>query len=115
LQRIVFAEEVRQMLELRKLRDYLRLYSTIGLGKLSAFTGQDPEDIRRELVQYKHKLLQLEASTGSTAQQSLDFHYYLDGDMVHVDAGERENRQEVSKHFQYQIRKLENLARTLRR
>jgi len=115
LQRIVFAEEVRQMLELRKLRDYLRLYSTIGLGKLSAFTGQDPEDIRRELVQYKHKLLQLEASTGSSVQPSLDFHYYLDGDMVHVDAGERENRQEVSKHFQYQIRKLENLARTLRR
>jgi translation initiation factor 3 subunit L len=115
LQRIVFAEEVRQMLELRKLRDYLRLYSTIGLEKLSAFTGQEPENIRRELVQYKHKLLQLEASTGSSAQQSLDFHYYLDGDMVHVDAGEHENRQEVSKHFQHEIRKLENLARTLRK
>ena len=119
LQRIVFAEEVRQMLELRKLRDYLKLYSTIGLAKLSAFTGQAPEDIRRELVQYKHKLLQLDASTGGSggahAQSALDFHYYLDGDMVHVDAGERENRQEVSKHFQYQIRKLENLARTLRR
>lgn len=38
LQRIVFGEEVRQMLELRKLRDYLKLYSTIGLAKLSAFT-----------------------------------------------------------------------------
>lgn len=38
LQRIVFGEEVRQMLELRKLRDYLKLYSTIGLDKLSAFT-----------------------------------------------------------------------------
>lgn len=95
LQRIVFAEEVRQMLELRKLRDYLKLYSTIGLDKLSAFTGQAPEEIRRELVQYKHKLLQLEAATGSAGaaaeQAALDFHYYLEGDMVYVDeAGERE-------------------------
>ena len=77
----------------RKLRSYLKLYTSIALSKLVSF-GND----ELTLTALKLKLRQLESTDvpslkNATCKSALDIHYYLeDEDTVHVDAAEKQRR-----------------------
>jgi translation initiation factor 3 subunit L len=79
-----------------KLRSYLKLYTSIPASKLVNFGNEE-----LTLCSLKLKLRQLESTNSTvpslnaaTLKSALDIHYYLegDGDIVHIDAAEKQRR-----------------------
>ncbi len=75
-----------------RLRSVMRMYTTIGLPKLAAATGLSLEDARSALTAVKLKAWASavkeggEGGGGNTSSTYGDpLHFYLDGDVVHVD------------------------------
>ena len=104
-----FMLEMTQQQSLRKLRSYMKLYTSIGVSKLAGFNDTAEDDFLARLVCCKHKMRQLEradvssydgaqiegagASSGEDkSNTALDIHYYIMGDMVHVDEAEKQRR-----------------------
>lgn len=107
-----FMLEMSQQQSLRKLRSYMKLYTSIGVSKLAGFNDTAEDDFLARLACCKHKMRQLEmnntassssdgaqiegAATDSTREEksntALDIHYYIVGDMVHVDEAEKQRR-----------------------
>jgi translation initiation factor 3 subunit L len=79
----------------RELRSYLKLYTSIGVSKLTAF-GND----EKALPSLKLKLRQWESNNGdvpslkeASLKSALDIHYYLEDDeIVHIDEAEKQRR-----------------------
>jgi translation initiation factor 3 subunit L len=79
----------------RELRSYLKLYTSIGVSKLTAF-GND----EKALPCLKLKLRQWESNNGevpslkeASLKSALDIHYYLEDDeIVHIDEAEKQRR-----------------------
>lgn len=108
-----FMLEMTQQQSLRKLRSYMKLYTSIEIGKLAAFNDTVEDDFLARLVSFKHKMNQLEAnSTSSTDDEennntdaaaaeaecmgsALDIHYHINKNMVHVDEAEKLRRFET--------------------
>jgi translation initiation factor 3 subunit L len=106
LQMKQFSKEMTPQNGYRKLRSYMKLYTSIGISKLAKFNDMEEEEFVPLLVAYKHRMFQLEAPEGSsfaegTRKSALDIHYYLVEDMVHVDEAEKQRRFE--KYFVAQI------------
>jgi len=101
-----FSHEMTPQQSCRKLRSYLKLYTSIAVSKLAKFNDMEEDEFLPLLVSYKHRMLQLEApenqafSDGSL-KSALDIHYYLIEDTVHVDEAEKQRRFE--KYFVGQI------------
>lgn len=102
-----FVLEMNQQKSLRKLRSYMKLYTSIGVSKLAGFNDTKEEEFLARLVCFKHKMRQsevVEDSSGNTNKKNstegqkehidsaLDIHYYVVGDMVHVDEAEKQRR-----------------------
>lgn len=105
-----FMAEMNQQQILRKLRSYMKLYTSISVGKLAAFNDTDRSEFLCYLLSYKHKMRQIEktvsegdagedydlSSSESTmdgcVQSALDIHYFLSGDIVYVDEAEKQRR-----------------------
>lgn len=89
-----FVLEMNQQTSLRKLRSYMKLYTSIGVNKLAGFNDTKEEEFLARLVCFKHKMRQLEESAEHNGEEvldsALDIHYYVVGDMVHVDEAEKQ-------------------------
>jgi len=128
-----FMNEMSQQQTLRKLRSYMKLYTSISVGKLAAFNDTN-EEFLPLLLCYKHKMRQLEKKKSSsdddlddnddednggdknddevapldgTIGTALDIHYYIVNDMVHVDEAEKQRRFE--NYFMAQIAQNEEI------
>jgi translation initiation factor 3 subunit L len=85
-----FMQELSSQHAFRKMRSYMKLYTSIGITKLAAFNDMNQEEFLPCLLSYKHKMRQLEED--GKMRSALDIHYYLVKDMVHVDEAEKPRR-----------------------
>lgn len=82
----------------RKLRSFLKLYTSLQVEKLAKFHDLSSEEFLPLLLSYKARMLQLErCSEGDSYIEgspkiALDIHFYLEGNMVHVDEAEKQRR-----------------------
>jgi translation initiation factor 3 subunit L len=118
-----FQTEMMSQHSTRKLRSYMKLYTSIDVVKLASFHDATEQQATAEsqflptLIAYKHKMKQLECTTGASSESdntttstttkslvqgqigsALDIHYYIttnnsgSGSMVHVDEAEKQRR-----------------------
>jgi translation initiation factor 3 subunit L len=96
--------------ESRKLRSYMKLYTSIDLTKLAAFyDDSNPAAFTSLLLSYKHQMLQEEED--GEKKSALDIHYHLLGNMVNVDEAEKQRRFE--NYFMAQIRQNDDIAKNV--
>ncbi|KAJ9449231.1 Eukaryotic translation initiation factor 3 subunit L [Diplonema papillatum] len=135
MQLSLFLREVRQQLRLPILRSYLKLYSTIPLEKLASTATEAPmEDgvevrtasseaekakLTRELLCLKHKSRQLAcnwqaggAPIQGTYKCLADADFYLDRNIIHIDADFRRPQTNCS-YFVSNIESLRNVTKGL--
>ena len=84
----------------KNLRGYLKLYTSLPVSKLATFHDMTEADFVPRLLSYKVRLRQLERGEGDsysegTFKSALDIHYYMEGDMVHIDEAEIQRRFET--------------------
>ncbi|KAK1284873.1 hypothetical protein QJS10_CPB20g00680 [Acorus calamus] len=82
LQLKLFLHEVKQQQLLSGVRNYLKLYSTISLGKLATYMEVDESTLRVILMTYKHKMHAVNSSGKIISNADVDF--YINEDIVHV-------------------------------
>ena len=106
-----FMNEMAAHQTLRKMRSYMCLYTSIEVEKLATFNDMKVEEFEPLLTCYKHKMRQLERGTtaalvdsaskgvvkGAKSDQdkrgmAMDIHYYLAGNVVHVEEAEKTRR-----------------------
>jgi len=95
LQVNLFESEIASQSTYRELRSYLKLYTSIGVSKLTSF-GND----EKSLPSLKLKMRQLESNNADTPslkdaslKSALDIHFYLEDDeIIHVDGAEKQRR-----------------------
>lgn len=90
----------------RKLRSYLKLYTSMQVEKLAKFHDLSKDDFIPLLLAYKLRLRQKERSEGDSWcdgkwKTALDIHYYLEQDSCFVD--EAEQRRRFENYFVAQI------------
>lgn len=89
-----FMNEMANQQTMRKLRSYMKLYTSISVDKLGRLVME--EDFRSLLMSYKHKMRQLEVKGGSDEFGTvMDIHYFITNDIIHVDEAEKQNRFEA--------------------
>ncbi|KAJ3103436.1 Eukaryotic translation initiation factor 3 subunit L [Phlyctochytrium planicorne] len=88
LQLRVFLDEVKQQLLVPTIRSYLKLYTTLRISKLASFLDKTPEEVRTELLVFKHKTRQRRWETGSVLDgefaSSFELDFYIKDDMIHI-------------------------------
>ncbi|KAJ3214258.1 Eukaryotic translation initiation factor 3 subunit L [Dinochytrium kinnereticum] len=88
LQLRVFLDDVRQQLLVPTIRSYLKLYTTLRISKLASFLDKTPEELRTELLVYKHKTHQRRWESGSVLDgefaTSSDLDFHIKDDMIHI-------------------------------
>ncbi|KAJ2781551.1 hypothetical protein GGI15_003187 [Coemansia interrupta] len=84
-----FLREARLQLVVPTLRSFLKLYTTMGLDRLSTFLEMDPAELRNQLIVYKQRCRQIKCTGGSdllsgevVATTDLDF--ALQEDMIFI-------------------------------
>jgi translation initiation factor 3 subunit L len=108
--------EVQQQKLLPTIRQYLKLYTTIGIPKLAALAEADEPTFREHLQCLKHKSHQLSCLGGAPLSgswaASSDVDFYVEGEVAHV-AGTSLVRKH-SDYFVKQISKLEEIISVLK-
>jgi len=87
-----FMTQMSQQRALRKLRSYLKLYTSIPIDKLAAFNDTPSEEFISSLLCYKHKMNQLERNDKErqhpilegTLKSAMDIHYYINENVIHI-------------------------------
>jgi len=84
----MFLGEVKQHGPLPMIRSYLKLYSSVGIKKLSDFCRMDTEEFRTRLLALKHKSRMTTWKSGPAIsgddQQCGDVEFYIKDDVIHV-------------------------------
>lgn len=111
LQLKLFLLEVKQQQLLSGLRSYLKLYSTISIGKLATYMELDEATLRSLLSTYKHKMHAVD-NDGSIISNA-DLNFYIDEDVIHVVESKSEKR--YGDYFLRQILKFEDVISKLDR
>jgi translation initiation factor 3 subunit L len=131
-----FMTEMAPHATLRKMRSYMSLYTSIEVEKLASFNDMKAEEFGPWLACFKHRMRQLErgaamvapgtpaeavasggAVVGGTSSDAdrvgtaLDIHYYVSGNVVHVDEAEKTRRFET--FFMKQIENNDDILRQL--
>ncbi|KAF5938889.1 hypothetical protein HYC85_023148 [Camellia sinensis] len=103
LQLKLFLYEVKQQQLLSGVRTFLKVYSTISLGKLATYMEVDEPTLRTILMTYKHKTHAVDSDGKIISNADIDF--YIDDDMIHV--VESKSAKRYGDYFLRQIVKLE--------
>jgi translation initiation factor 3 subunit L len=109
----VFSQEVAQQEQMPKIRSYLKLYRSIGIEKLARFNDTELDAFRTQLLALKHKSFQLQTDRSSAAltegkrAAASDVHFFVSGDMVHID--ETRSDQRFGDHFISHMHKFEDV------
>ncbi|KAK6129691.1 hypothetical protein DH2020_036557 [Rehmannia glutinosa] len=80
LQLKLFLYEVKQQQLLSGVRTFLKVYSTISIGKLSTYMEVDEPTLRTILMTYKHKTHAVDSDGKITSNADIDF--YIDDDSI---------------------------------
>lgn len=89
---------MRQQQSLPEIRSYLKMYTSISTAKLANFCNIDEGKFRERLISTKYKSHQLTHQQDSSPPLSgkrtclNDVHFYIVGDMVHVEETKRSMR-----------------------
>ncbi|GMI81430.1 hypothetical protein like AT5G25757 [Hibiscus trionum] len=105
LQLKLFLYEVKQQQLLSGVRTFLKVYSTISLGKLANYMEMDEPTLRSILLTYKHKTHAVDSDGKIISNADVDF--YIDDDMIHV--VESKSVKRYGDYFLRQIVKLEGV------
>ncbi|KAG5591946.1 hypothetical protein H5410_042460 [Solanum commersonii] len=105
LQLKMFLYEVKQQQLLAGVRTYLKVYSTISMGKLANYMDLDEPNLRAVLMTYKHKTHAVDSDGKIISNADVDF--YIDEDMVRV--VESKSAKKYGDYFLRQIVKLEGI------
>ncbi|TPX41815.1 hypothetical protein SeMB42_g05275 [Synchytrium endobioticum] len=88
LQTRIFLSEVRQQLYISTIRSYLKLYTSLGVDKLATFLDLPSEELRTQLLTFKHKTRQRRWDSGKVSDgeygPTSDLDLYINQDMIHV-------------------------------
>ncbi|CAN6456504.1 unnamed protein product [Victoria cruziana] len=82
LQLKLFLYEVKQQQLLSGVRSFLKLYTTISIGKLATYMEVDESTLRTILMSYKHKMHVVDNEGKVLPNADIDF--YINEDTVHV-------------------------------
>merc|ERR1712146_748204 len=86
----LFLKEVKQQQFLPKIGAYMKLYTAISTAKLATLCEMDEEALRDQLMCVMHKTSQRVRKSGAPLEGELqscsEVEFYLDGDMVHINA-----------------------------
>ncbi|KAL1311256.1 hypothetical protein AAFC00_001445 [Neodothiora populina] len=84
----IFMEEVKNNMWSPMVRSYLKLYTTMDLGKLAGFLEVSPDTLRQWLLVNKQRSRQVKHSEGGLLDgdvvNSQDLDYAMQGDLIHV-------------------------------
>lgn len=105
LQLKLFLYEVKQQQLLSGVRTFLKVYSTISLGKLATYMEVDEPTLRTILMTYKHKTHAVDS--GGKITSNADVNFYIDDDMICVVESKPAKR--YGDYFLRQIVKLEGV------
>jgi len=114
----LFNEEVAAQASLTQIRSYLKLYTSIGLDKLARFNEVSPHIFRAQLVGIKAKLRattqrnRIGASAPEPGGDDAAIHFYVKGDMIHVDEPTKSTRHDD--YFAAQMKKYEDYITTVK-
>jgi len=90
----LFLQEVKQQQFLPRIGAYMKLYTAITTAKLAALCEMDEEALRDQLMCVIHKTTQTVRVSGAPMDGTLkccsEVEFYLDGDMVHINAHREE-------------------------
>ncbi|GAB2284851.1 hypothetical protein Dimus_019304 [Dionaea muscipula] len=111
LQLKLFLYEVKQQQLLAGVRTFLRVYSSISLGKLATYMEVDESTLRTILLTYKHKTHAVDTQGKIISNADVDF--YIDDDVVQV--VESKSSKQYGDYFLRQIAKLEGMINDLDR
>ncbi|TPX30120.1 hypothetical protein SmJEL517_g06244 [Synchytrium microbalum] len=88
LQTRIFLSEVRQQLSISTIRSYLKLYTSLGVDKLATFLDVPSEELRTQILTFKHKTRQRKWESGRVLDgeygPTSDLDLYINQDMIHV-------------------------------
>lgn len=89
-----FMNEMANQQTMRKLRSYMKLYTSISVEKLGRLVME--EDFTSLLLSYKHKMRQIESKAGDDADAASEtvatvmyIHYFTNHDIIHVNEAEK--------------------------
>lgn len=111
LQLKLFLYEVKQQQLLASVRSFLKLYSTISIGKLATYMEVDEPTLRAILMTYKHKMHSVDNEGKIISNADVDF--YINEDIIHV--VESKSAKRYGDYFLRQILKLEEVIGELDR
>ncbi|CAH9076539.1 unnamed protein product [Cuscuta europaea] len=101
----LFLYEVKQQQLLSGVRTYLKVYSTISLGKLANYMQVDNATLRSVLLTYKHKTHSVDSEGKTFSNADIDF--FIEDEMIHVVESKPSKR--YGDYFLRQIVKLESM------
>merc|ERR1712194_223219 len=122
-----FMNEMAANTTLRKMRSYMLLYTSIDVDQLASFNDMRVEEFEPWLTCFKHKMRQLERGLVTTSAQNafkgiaggdsnrdklgsaMDIHYYVTGNVVHIDEAEKTSQFET--FFMKQIKNNDDILR----
>merc|ERR1711972_837739 len=111
----LFLQEVREQKFLPKISSYMKLYTAIKTSKLSQLCEMDEEGLRDQLMCVMHKTHQRVRREGAPLDGEIkpcsEVEFYLDGDMVHINATRIERPH--SDVFLEQILKYQDILRKM--
>merc|ERR1712066_584559 len=111
----LFLQEVKQQQFLPRIGSYMKLYTAIKTSKLAQLCEMDEEGLRDQLMCVMHKPQQRVRHKGAPLegdrQLCSEVEFYLDGDMVHINAHKTE--QAHADVFLDQILKFQDLLKKI--
>ena len=112
----VFLDEVQQQMQISIMRSYLKLYTTMPVEKMAAFTEMNSQDFCNSLLCFKHKMMNevwTKGTSGLTGefQSDSEVDFYIDREMIHI--ADTKVAQRYGDFFIRQIHKLEDVSKGL--
>ncbi|KAJ3186758.1 hypothetical protein HDU85_007578 [Gaertneriomyces sp. JEL0708] len=116
-QQRIFMSEVRTQLSVPTMRSFLKLYTTLGVGKVAAFLDIPVDEVRDQLLVFKHKTRQRRHEDGSVLDgefgPTTDLDFYLKNDLIYI--AESKQGRRVGDWFIRHINKFEDIVANMER
>ncbi|KAH6577596.1 hypothetical protein BASA50_002927 [Batrachochytrium salamandrivorans] len=111
----IFLSNVKSQILVPTLHSYLKLYNNLPMDKLATFLDTTPEDVRRQLLVFKHKSRQVVWASGPLSTGSIssttDLQLYLKQDVVYI--AENKTGRRVADWFIRNMNKFEDIVASM--
>ncbi|KAJ3300164.1 Eukaryotic translation initiation factor 3 subunit L [Borealophlyctis nickersoniae] len=113
----IFLAEVRSQLLVPTIRSFLKLYTTLGVEKLATFLDVPADEVRTQLLVFKHKTRQRRWTAGSVTEGEFgptsDLDFFLKQDLIYI--AESKVGRKVGDWFIRHINKFEDIVANMER